>query len=124
MIRATLIILTVSIIGTAATAIANVSASLEGPKSYSIQMNDIGRSNAPLVVENCLNEDCSDTPARFNGTGVELEILGANPPPQRTVFQTHFGSNSFSPSDPVPCKLPLPSLNSNPRQYAGVFLCF
>jgi hypothetical protein len=63
MIRATLIILTVSIIGTAATAIANVSASLEGPKSYSIQMNDIGRSNAPLVVENCLNEDCSDTPA-------------------------------------------------------------
>jgi hypothetical protein len=60
MIRATLIILLVSIIGTAAMAISDA-ASI--PKTYSIQMNDIGRSPSPLVVENCGVEDCSDTPS-------------------------------------------------------------
>jgi hypothetical protein len=63
MIRATLIILIIAILGTAATAIANVSASLEGPKNFSIQMNDIGREHGPVLVENCGVEDCSDTPS-------------------------------------------------------------
>jgi hypothetical protein len=60
MIRATLIILLVSIIGTAAMAISNASVS---PKTYSIQMNDVNRAAGPIMVENCAKEDCSDTPS-------------------------------------------------------------
>jgi hypothetical protein len=60
MIRATLIILLVSIIGTTALAISDAH---QGPRSYSIEMNDIGRDAGPIVVENCHMEDCSDTPS-------------------------------------------------------------
>ena len=65
MIRYTLFVLT--ILGTAATALATVTpantVAISNSKNISVfYKTDIGPVVAPLVVEQCAKEDCSDTP--------------------------------------------------------------
>lgn len=65
MIRYTLFVLTV--LGTAATAIASVSPAnslvMSNPKNMSVfYKTDASPIAAPIILEQCAKEDCSDTP--------------------------------------------------------------
>jgi hypothetical protein len=65
MIRYTLFVLTV--LGTAATAIASVSPAnslvMSNPKNMSVfYKTDASPLAAPIILEQCAKEDCSDTP--------------------------------------------------------------